>query len=288
MDVNLKGPFLLTKAAIPQMRRGGAIVTIGSWYGQTGHAFFSAYCASKAGLIVYTQCLAGELAPAGIRANCVCPGNINTGMHRHALEAEAATRGIGLEEMRDIEWAKIPLGIAGPPEYRRRGRPVQFLDVTRENWDTIMTVNDWGVLLCTQEAVRRMIAQGTGGKIINTTSMAGRQAFPPVAPYCSSKFAVIALTQAAARAFAEHDITVNGFAPGVVETPLWEKLDLDLMEIGESERPGQAIEDFSAVIIRGRKATPDDITGTALFLASSDSDYMTGQIVMIDGGMALV
>lgn len=116
MDVNLKGPFLLTKAAIPQMRRGGAIVTIGSWYGQSGHAFFSAYCASKAGLIVYTQCLADELAPAGIRANCVCPGNINTGMHRHALEAEAATRGVSFEEMRDIEWAKIPLGVAGPPE----------------------------------------------------------------------------------------------------------------------------------------------------------------------------
>ena len=167
-------------------------------------------------------------------------------------------------------------------------RPMQFLDVTRENWDAIMTVNGWGVLMGTQEAVRRMIAQGTGGKIINTASMAGRQAFPPVAPYCASKFAVIALTQAAARAFAGHDITVNGFAPGVVETPLWEKLDLDLMEIGESERPGQAIEDFSASIIRGRKATPDDIVGTALFLASSDSDYMTGQIVMIDGGMALV
>ena len=116
MDVNLKGPFLLTQAAIPQMRRGGAIVTIGSWYGQSGHAFFSAYCASKAGLIVYTQCLADELAPAGIRANCVCPGNINTGMHRHALEAEAATRGVSFEEMRDIEWAKIPLGVAGPPE----------------------------------------------------------------------------------------------------------------------------------------------------------------------------
>ena len=116
MDVNLKGPFLCTRAAVPHMRRGGAIVTIGSWYGQSGHAFFSAYCASKAGLIVYTQCLADELAPEGIRANCVCPGNINTGMHRHALEAEAATRGIGFEEMRDIEWAKIPLGAAGPPE----------------------------------------------------------------------------------------------------------------------------------------------------------------------------
>jgi len=167
-------------------------------------------------------------------------------------------------------------------------RPMQFLDVTRENWDAIMAVNGWGVVLGTQEAARRMIDQGTGGKIINTASMAGRQGFPAFAPYCASKFAVIALTQAAARGLAAHDITVNGFAPGVVETPLWEKLDLDLMEIGESERPGQAIEEFSEAILRGRKAMPDDITGTALFLASADSDYMTGQIVMIDGGMALV
>ena len=167
-------------------------------------------------------------------------------------------------------------------------RPMQFLDVTRENWDAIMAVNGWGVLLGTQEAVRRMIDQGTGGKIINTASMVSRQAFPPFAPYCASKFAVVALTQAAARAFAVHDITVNGFAPGVVETPLWDQLDPDLMAIGEAERPGQALEEFASAIIRGRTATPDDITGTALFLASADSDYMTGQIVMIDGGMALV
>ena len=81
---------------------------------------------------------------------------------------------------------------------------------------------------------------------------------------------------------------MNGFAPGVVDTPLWEQLDKDLMEIGASQRPGQAIAEFSAGILRGRAATPEDIAGTALFLASPDSDYMTGQIIMIDGGMVLV
>jgi 3-oxoacyl-[acyl-carrier protein] reductase len=115
MDVNLKGPFLLTKAVAPLMGPGGSIVTIGSWYGHSGHAFFGAYCASKGGLIVLTQVLAEELAEAGVRVNCVCPGNINTDMHRDALEAEAAERGISFEEMRDIEWAKIPLQKAGDP-----------------------------------------------------------------------------------------------------------------------------------------------------------------------------
>jgi meso-butanediol dehydrogenase/(S,S)-butanediol dehydrogenase/diacetyl reductase len=74
----------------------------------------------------------------------------------------------------------------------------------------------------------------------------------------------------------------------VVNTPLWEQLDKDLMAIGASERPGQAIAEFSAGILRGRAATPEDIAGSALFLAAPESDYMTGQIIMIDGGMVLI
>ena len=69
---------------------------------------------------------------------------------------------------------------------------------------------------------------------------------------------------------------------------MWEQVDKDLMEIGASERPGQAMDEFSSAILKGRVATPEDITGTTTFLASRDSDYMTGQIVMIDGGMTLV
>jgi meso-butanediol dehydrogenase/(S,S)-butanediol dehydrogenase/diacetyl reductase len=87
---------------------------------------------------------------------------------------------------------------------------------------------------------------------------------------------------------AEHNITCNAFAPGVVDTPLWTQLDADLMTIGDSERPGQAMADFSADILRGRVATGEDILGTAMYLASSDSDYLTGQVIMIDGGMVLV
>jgi len=126
------------------------------------------------------------------------------------------------------------------------------------------------------------------GKIVNTSSIAGRQGFPSFAPYCASKFAVNALTQAAARALAEHNITCNAFAPGVVDTPLWTKLDEDLMNIGDADKPGQAMADFAAGILRGRVATGEDILGTALYLASADSDYLTGQVIMIDGGMVLV
>lgn len=165
--------------------------------------------------------------------------------------------------------------------------PLHFLDVTDENWHRIMDVNALGTLIGIQEAARRMIPTG-GGKIVNTSSIAGRQGYPSFAPYCASKFAVTALTQAAARALAEHHITCNAYGPGVVDTPLWSQLDLDLMAIGDSSAPGEALQAYAAGSLLGRPATPEDIVGTALFLASSDSDFMTGQIVMIDGGITLV
>ncbi len=166
-------------------------------------------------------------------------------------------------------------------------KPMHLLDVTEENWHAIMDVNGLGVLIGIQEGAKRMIPTG-GGKIINTSSIAGRQGYPSFAPYCASKFAVNALTQAAARGLAEHNITCNAFAPGVVATPLWITLDQDLMDIGDSSEPGQATADFAAGILRGHAAAPEEIVGTALYLASSDSDYLTGQIIMIDGGMVLI
>ena len=166
-------------------------------------------------------------------------------------------------------------------------KPLHLLEVTEENWHAIMNVNALGVLIGIQEGAKRMIPTG-GGKIVNTSSIAGRQGFPSFAPYCASKFAVNALTQAAARGLAEHNITCNAFAPGVVATPLWVTLDQDLMDIGDSQRPGQATEEFAAGILRGHAAEPEEIVGTALYLASSDSDYLTGQVIMIDGGMVLI
>lgn len=167
-------------------------------------------------------------------------------------------------------------------------KPMNFLDVTEDNWNFIMGVNGLGCMIGMQEAARQMIAQGSGGKIINTASIASRQGFDNVAPYCASKWAVVSLTQSGARDLAKHDISVTGFAPGVVATEMWEQVDKDLMDIGAAERPGQAMDEFAAQILKGRVAKPADITGTTTFLASADSDYMTGQVVMIDGGMTLI
>ncbi|MCS5735185.1 SDR family NAD(P)-dependent oxidoreductase [Herbiconiux daphne] len=163
--------------------------------------------------------------------------------------------------------------------------PMKFLEITEDNFSLIMRINALGVLIGTQEAAKQFIAQGGGGKVINTASIAGRTGFASFAPYSASKAAVISLTQAAARSLAEHGITVNGFAPGVVATPLWKKLDADLEKMGEGD---SGFDSMASGILLGRPAEPEDIAPTAIFLASSDSDYITGQIMAIEGGMILV
>ena len=162
------------------------------------------------------------------------------------------------------------------------------VDVDEDNFNSIMRVNAWGVMLGTQEAARQMMAQGTGGKIINTASIAGRQGYAEFAPYCASKASVISLTQAAAREFAKHKITVNAFAPGVVVTPLWDGLEQDMIDKGVIKEKGEFINSFSSSILLGFPSKPHDLAGIAAFLASSDSDYITGQVIMSDGGMILV
>jgi meso-butanediol dehydrogenase/(S,S)-butanediol dehydrogenase/diacetyl reductase len=167
-------------------------------------------------------------------------------------------------------------------------KPLPFMDVDENNFNSIMRVNTWGVMVCTQEAARQMMAQGQGGKIINTASIAGRQGYAEFAPYCASKASVISLTQAAAREFAKHKITVNAFAPGVVVTPLWDGLEQDMIDKGVIKQKGEFIDSFSSSILLGFPSKPSDLAGIASFLASADSDYITGQVIMSDGGMVLV
>lgn len=167
-------------------------------------------------------------------------------------------------------------------------RPVPFFEVDEANFNSIVRVNTLGVLIGMQEVGKQMIAQGRGGKIINTASVVGRQGNPEFAPYCVSKAGVISLTQAGAREMAKHKITVNGIAPGVVVTPLWDGLEQDMIDKGVIKKKGEFIESFSADILVGYPAKPSDLAGITAFLASSESDYITGQIIMCEGGMILV
>ena len=171
-------------------------------------------------------------------------------------------------------------------------KPRFFMDIDEDNWDLIMNVNTKAMWLGMQETAKQMIAQGSMKdhpyKLINVGSIASRRPLIDVTVYCTSKYGCLALTHCGAVALAEHNITVNGYAPGVVVTPLWEQLDKDLIEIGFKEREGQAYEDIvnDALQIK-RVSYPKDVVGTASFLASDDSDYMTGQMIHIDGGWCI-
>jgi len=148
-----------------------------------------------------------------------------------------------------------------------------------------MRVNGLGVLFGIQEATEIFRAQGGGGKIVNTASIAGKEGFPLFPAYCASKAAVVSLTQSAARDLAGDGVTVNAFCPGVVTTELWDQLDQESRDVGETETEGQLIGEFSEGILLGRASTPEDIAGLCVFLASGDSDYITGQAINVDGGM---
>src|SRR6266513_5334950 len=155
-------------------------------------------------------------------------------------------------------------------------RPRDFMEVDEENFDQIVRVNTWGVIVCTQEAAKQMIAQGSGGKIVNTGSIAGRQGFWDFVPYCVAKFGTLAVTQATARGLIEHGITVNAFAPGVVDTPMWVGLNEDLRSIHDQPADADPMREFATGTLMGRPAAPDELAPFLVYLASSESDYMTG------------
>lgn len=167
-------------------------------------------------------------------------------------------------------------------------RPRDFMEVDEENFEQIVRVNTWGVIVCTQEAAKQMIAQGTGGKIVNTGSIASRQGFWDFVPYCCAKFGTLAVTQATARGLVKHGITVNAFAPGVVDTPMWVGLNEDLRAIHEQPAEADPMREFATGTLMGRPAAPEELAPFLVYLASPESDYMTGQMYMVDGGQVLV
>jgi meso-butanediol dehydrogenase / (S,S)-butanediol dehydrogenase / diacetyl reductase len=167
-------------------------------------------------------------------------------------------------------------------------RPRDFMEIDEENFEQIVRVNTWGVIVCTQEAAKQMIAQGSGGKIINTGSIASRQGFWDFVPYCVAKFGTLAVTQATARGLIEHGITVNAFAPGVVDTPMWIGLNEDLRAIHDQAAEADPMREFATGTLVGRAAAPEELAPFLVYLASPESDYMTGQMYMVDGGQVLV
>ena len=163
-----------------------------------------------------------------------------------------------------------------------------IVEVTEKSWDSQFAVNAKGLFFTLQAVAKQMIAQneatlGRRGKIINMASQAGRRGEPLVGVYCATKAAVISLTQSAGLGLIKHRINVNGIAPGVVDTPMWEHVDAQFAKY-ENRPLGEKKRLVGEAVPFGRMGRPEDHAGAAVFLASSDSDYVVAQTFNVDGG----
>lgn len=160
-----------------------------------------------------------------------------------------------------------------------------FIDFKEEDWNAMFDVNVKGVFLCSKAVAKHMVKQG-GGKIINIASISGKTGAGLYGAYCASKFAVVGLTQSMALELAPYKINVNAICPGVVETDMLEKEFKDLSKyLGKS--PTEIKEKYISQIPMGQVEKPQDVANLAVFLASSNSDYMTGQAINICGGVEM-
>lgn len=159
-----------------------------------------------------------------------------------------------------------------------------LLDARPDEVKNIFDVNVNGTLWGLQAAAERFKKDGTKGKIINAASIAAIEGFPILGIYSATKFAVRGITQAAAQELAEDGITVNAYAPGIVGTAMWDLIDEELHKIN-GKPIGQNMQENIDTIALGRVETPEDVAGVVSFLASENSNYVTGQVIIVDGGM---
>ncbi len=155
-------------------------------------------------------------------------------------------------------------------------RPGPFMDLTEQTWDAVMDVNAKSVFLCSQRAARLMAGHG-GGSIVNITSISGATASRQLSHYCAAKAAANMLTRGMAAELASGGIRVNAIAAGLVETELSRK------NVLRDEGLRRA---YDRLIPAGRPGTPDEIARAAVFLASDDAAYVTGQVLAVDGGLS--
>lgn len=165
-----------------------------------------------------------------------------------------------------------------------------MLEVTEEDFEHLFRINVFGMNNCYSEAARQMIDQGScrpdrPGKLIGAASVASFRPCPLLTHYSASKYAVRGLTHSYALELAPQHITANSYAPGIVGTKMWEEIDARIAE-RTGKRRGEVIKQWvNDMTALGRVSVESDVAKLVSFLASSDSDYVTGQTQVVDGGM---
>jgi NAD(P)-dependent dehydrogenase (short-subunit alcohol dehydrogenase family) len=158
-----------------------------------------------------------------------------------------------------------------------------IVEITRKSYQRVFDINVGGCLFTLQAVAKQMIAQGRGGRIINMASQAGRRGEALVGVYCASKAAVISITQSAGLDLIKHGINVNGIAPGVVGSEMWDEVDA-LFAKYENRPLGEKKKLVGEAVPYGRMGRAEDLAGMAVFLASAEAEYIVAQTYNVDGG----
>ncbi|RMJ19299.1 hypothetical protein CDV36_000995 [Fusarium kuroshium] len=160
-----------------------------------------------------------------------------------------------------------------------------ILDVTTDDLRRMFDINVFGTFNCYSVAAKQLIKQGTPGKLIGAASITAMKSFPMLSHYSASKFAVRGFTQAFAMEMAPHKITVNAYAPGIVGTAMWDLIDEELAKVHGAKKGDMIKKHSDDLISLGRTSVPEDVAKMVSFLSGPDSDYVTGQTLLVDGGI---
>ncbi|MBW1606436.1 (S)-acetoin forming diacetyl reductase [Lactobacillus sp. Sy-1] len=206
----------------------------------------------------------------------------NAGGDAYAVQADVANRDEVFEAVKQTKEHFGDFNVIVNNAGVAPSSPIE--DVTPEDLDFTFKINVGGVIWGTQAAVQAFKELGHGGKIINGSSQAGQEGNPNLTVYGSTKFAIRGITQTTSKELAERGVTVNAYCPGIVKTPMMEDIAKSVAkEAGKPEQWG--MDQFAKNISLKRLSEPSDVANLVSFLASPDSNYITGQSILVDGGM---
>lgn len=167
--------------------------------------------------------------------------------------------------------------------------PVAFAELSDRDWARMLAVNLTGTMRCSQAVIRQLIAQGTGGVVINISSKSGVRGSPQLSHYCATKFGVIGLAQSWAREFAKHGIRCCSVLPGNVfeGSGIWNKEFIRKTAKKIGVKPSEVRAYYDAKVPLGRSCAPQDVANAVAFLASDRASYITGIALLVDGGQEM-
>ena len=221
--------------------------------------------------------IAQAFAAEGAQVACIATSLANASSTADAIGGRAFACDVSDTEQVEATIAKITEEMGVPSVLVNNAgvtRDTLMLRMKDEDWDTVIDINLKGAFL-TCRAVAKAMMKARYGRIVNITSVVGLGGAAGQANYAAAKAGLIGLTKTVAREFGSRNITCNAVAPGFIETDMTEKLSDEFKE--------QVVKTAPA----GRLGTPEDIAAAVLFLASAEAAYITGQVLVVDGGLTL-